>query len=114
GPAGLALQTVDLNADGLTDLFGYNAVNGTWVKAINTGQGSFTVLSGTWWPGWQVLLLDLDGRGQAGVFFDNGGGLITPLATGAPGEPRTRPWLSPDRLRLYFASSRLSGTSRLD
>jgi len=84
------------------------------VKAVDTGQSGFTVTTGTWWPGWTLSLLDIDGHGQYGVFLDNGEGLMTPLSTGVPGEPQTRPWLSGDRLRLYFGSSRATGTSRLE
>ena len=111
-PPGLAVQAVDLDGNGLTDLFGYSAIAGTWLKAVNTGHNSFTTSTGTWWPGWQVSLLDLDGRGQYSVFLDVDGGLMTPLATGIAGESKTRPWLTPDRLRLYFGSTRASAGTR--
>jgi len=112
-PTGLALQPVDLDGNRLTDVFGYNMTSGAWLKAIANGSG-FTTGTGTWWAGWQVSLLDLKGRGQYSVFLDNGGGSMTPLATGIPGESQTRPWLSPDRRRVYFGSTRASGGTRSD
>src|SRR5262249_2425748 len=108
-PAGLTVQPVDLDGNGRTDVFGYNATSGAWAKALDDGSG-FSTVTGTWWPGWQVSLLDLDGRGQYSVFLDNGVGLMTPLATGIPGESQARPWLSSDRLRIYFSSTRASGS----
>src|SRR6185295_91257 len=113
-PTGLAVRPLDLDGNGLTDMFGYNATSGAWMKAIDNGAGGFTTVTGTWWPGWQVSVLDLDGRGQYSVFLDNGVGLMTPLTTGIAGEAQTRPWLSSDRLRMYFSSTRGSGGSRTD
>src|SRR5262249_26551855 len=110
-PSGLALQPVDLDGNGRTDVFGFNATSGAWMKAVGSGTG-FTTVTGTWWAGWQASLLELEGRGQYSVFLDNGGGLMTPLATGIPGESLTRPWLSPDRRRVYFGSTRASGGTR--
>src|SRR5262249_3613748 len=113
-PTGLAVQSVDLDGNGLTDMFGYNSTSGAWMKAVSNGQGGFTTVTGTWWPGWQVSILDLDGRGQYGVFLANGEGLMTPVDTGLAGEPTARPWLSADRLRMYFSSTRGGGGTLQD
>ena len=43
------------------------------------------------------------------------GGWDMPIQyTGIAGEPTTRPWLSADRLRMYFGSTRASGGTRTD
>jgi hypothetical protein len=110
-PIGLTLQVTELDGNGLADIFGFRSLTGDWVQAVSAGVSGFTSTTGRWWAGWQASLLDIDGHGQYGVFLDNGGGLMTPLSTGIPGEPQTRPWLSADRLRLYFGSARASVTS---
>ena len=112
-PTGLLLYEADLNGNRSSDIFGYNSANGTWLKAVNTGAG-FQSTTGAWWPGWTPYVLDLDGTGVEGAFLGSGGGRLIPLETGVTGEPDARPWLSSDGLRLYFSSSRTSGTARED
>jgi PKD repeat protein len=111
-PAGLVLYAIKLDANNLADVFGYNPTAGTLLSAVNTGT-TLATSTAAWWPGWQVYVLDVDGIGADQVFLGNGAGRLIPVVS-ALGPSRARPWISPDGLRLYFASNRASGSSRLD
>ena len=72
--AGWSVSAGDLNNDGRTDLFLYNASTGVWAEALSDGGGSFTYASGAWDPGWTVVVTDFneDGRGDLILSRANG------------------------------------------
>jgi len=51
---GWTVATTDFNADGRADVL-LSRADGTWVKATNTGIGTFTLVVGNWGTGWTVF-----------------------------------------------------------
>ena len=46
---------LDLNGDGLSDVFTYDQASGEWTMAFGQANGSFTQSTGAWNPGWTVV-----------------------------------------------------------
>jgi len=67
------LFAAHLNDDRFTDVFGYDRKTGHWSQALSNGHGdgTFTVHSGDWTPGWQVAVGDLDANGRDDIFISN-------------------------------------------
>ncbi len=62
------VRAAEFNGDGLTDYFLYNALTGTWFKAINDGAADFTYYSSRWAGGQRFYIVDLNGDGKSDVF----------------------------------------------
>jgi hypothetical protein len=65
------LFAAHLNDDQLADLFSYDAETGHWSQMLSDGDGTFTAHTGTWTPGWQVAVGDLDGNGRDDLFLSD-------------------------------------------
>ena len=70
GRTGVTLYPADFNADGLADLFAYNASTGAWSLAINNGTG-FKYSNGMWPTGLTLLPGDFNGDGRSDFFVSN-------------------------------------------
>jgi hypothetical protein len=60
---GWSVAILDLNGDGLADVFLYNPATGDWYRGTSTGDGTgdFSFSAGRWSPGWQIHQMRLDG-----------------------------------------------------
>ena len=59
---------VDLNGDGGSDLFVYDASTGEWLQAMNLNDGRLITYNGSWAPGYRISAGDFDGDGRDEVF----------------------------------------------
>jgi hypothetical protein len=53
---GWNIYPTDFNADGRTDILLYNSSTGVWYQARNLVTGTFTYSTGSWSPGWVVIV----------------------------------------------------------
>jgi hypothetical protein len=78
GPAwapGWSVFPGDLNSDGASDLFLYNATTGAWVEAFSDGAGGFNYPAlGNWDPGWTVGGSDFNQDGAGDIILSRADG----------------------------------------
>ncbi len=53
----------------LTDIFFYSSTTGQWARKPNGGGSLQNNQLGTWAPGWQIHVMDLDGDGYSDLFL---------------------------------------------
>ena len=61
-------MALDLNGDGGSDLFVYDASTGEWLQAMSLLDGRFVTYKGSWRPGYRISAGDFDGDGRDEVF----------------------------------------------